>query len=314
MKYILVQGAAGFVAHYLLSRLVNGGYRYFILVDIKPIPGNILSYIKNIDAHVVTYEYSSLLNLPINLEYDIAISLAGLTDVDIGLVHPKDAFNANINIAIELGEWLRKSNPQTRLIYMSSDEVLGESFVPLPEDAPLRPTQPYAASKAAAEVVLHNYRDVYKLNIVTVRSCNLVGGYQRARKLIPVTVKNLLLSKPVPIYGNGEHMREWMSVNDLCEAIVGLMNSSVPCGVYQAASGTHLSVMEVVEIVSKAIGLPLKTRQVNGRLIHDKCYAMMTTRLQSVGWQPKIDPRQAIAQAAHEMANLAFLNEFPFLE
>ena len=78
-----------------------------------------------------------------------------------------------------------ESRQRARLIYLSSDEVLGESFVPLAEGALRRPSQPYAASKSAAEVVLSCYRDTYSLDVVIVRSCNLVGAHQRARKLIP---------------------------------------------------------------------------------------------------------------------------------
>ena len=314
MQTILVQGAAGFVAHSLLPKLIDVGFKHLILADLRPVPKELIEHLQSHGAFVETYEGDSLTSSMMGSEPSVIISLAGSTDVDIALEQPKKAFEANLKIAVDLAEWLRLSRHQVRAIYISSDEVLGESYIPLPEEAPLRPTQPYAASKAAAEIVLNNYRDVYNLNVVTLRSCNLVGGKQRARKLIPVTVKSLLSSQAIPIYGTGEHQREWMAVEDLCEAIILLLNQETPAGIYQAASGVHLSVNEVVAIVAKAIGQPVVKRMVKDRLVHDKSYAMITACLRTLGWNPKISPIGAIERAALEMTQTFALGEFDFIE
>jgi dTDP-glucose 4,6-dehydratase len=236
------------------------------------------------------------------------ISLAGVTNVDTALENPELAFRANIGIAIDLVEWLRLRPDRPRVVYISTDEVLGESWVALPEDAALKPTQPYAASKAAAELILHNYRDVYGLDVVTLRSCNLIGGQQRARKLIPVAVASLLEARPVPIYGRGTQMREWLAVEDLCDAVLAVLGRGVPSGVYQAASGVHLSVHEVVRIVAEAMGRTPKKIEVRDRPVHDRCYAMQSCRLRNYGWAPAIDPRHAIAAAARELASVRDLD------
>lgn len=308
----MVQGASGFVANSLLPQLIKCGFDHFILVDLRPIPKKLLTHLETLGASTEIYAQDNLFDISTNNKPSAVVALAGLTDVDIALQNPKQAFEANIKIAIELGEWLRHQSPRTRLVYLSSDEVLGESDLPLPEDAPLRPTQPYAASKAAAEIVLNDYRDVYKLDVVTLRSCNLIGGHQRARKLIPVAVRYLLLSEPVPIYGNGTHQREWMAVQDLCKAIMLLLNTEIPGGIYQASSGMHLSINEVVEIVAKAIGRSPQRCMVEDRLVHDRSYAMLSTRLRSIGWKPQIDPTTAIANAAREMVTANTIEDFDF--
>jgi dTDP-glucose 4,6-dehydratase len=236
-------------------------------------------------------------------EVAAAISLAGQTNVDVALRHPAAAFDANLRIAIDLGEWLRRGREDTQLIYMSSDEVLGETRVALPEDAVLRPTQPYAASKAAAEVVLHNYRDVYALNVTTLRSCNLVGGSHRAKKLVPVAARRIATARAVPIYGDGAQMREWMAVEDLASAILLLLGVPSANTVFQAATGVHLSVNEVVALVGRALNRSVRTARVRDRMVHDRCYAMSSARLRERGWKPRIDPRIAIMAAAREIAS-----------
>jgi dTDP-glucose 4,6-dehydratase len=241
---------------------------------------------------------------------DLVVSLAGITDVDQALRDPGRAFAGNINIAIDLCEWVRRKQPGARVIHLSSDEVLGESRTPLPETAPLRPTQPYAASKAAAELIINNYKAVYSLDLIILRSCNLIGGRQRARKLIPVAVDHLTRGEPVPVYGSGDHLREWMAAEDLCAAILCLVGAAAAEGTYQAASGIHLSIRDVIGIVAEALGLHPTLAHVAGRAVHDVCYAMDASRLRELGWETRIDPRHAIANAAREMGDAAAAGTF----
>jgi dTDP-glucose 4,6-dehydratase len=240
--------------------------------------------------------------LPFNADVqdlDALICLAGTTSVDAALQEPKKAIDENIALATDLAEWARCVNPTVKIVYMSSDEVLGESTEPLGEGAPLSPTQPYAASKAAAEIVLHNYRDVYKLNIVTLRSCNLVGPFQKKPKLIPTAVEAILANRPVPIQGDGNQLREWMDVEDLCRAIILLLQKDVAPQVYQATSGVKISVNDVVKIVAENLGFDLKTVRVPDRLVQDRSYAMQSNRLHSLGWYPASVPQDAIRRAVN---------------
>lgn len=301
---ILLHGSSGFVASYLLPRLQFGGACDVLCFDIKPPSPPTIAAMAAMDTRCRMVVGDSLSSIS-DADIDLVVSLAGVTDVDYALSNPAVAFTGNIRIAIELAEWLRNRASRARAIYISTDEVLGESREPLAEHAPIGATQPYAVSKAAAELILHNYRDVYDLDIVTLRSCNLVGGNQRAHKIIPVAVKALCNGDAVPIYGSGDHSREWMSVEDLCSAILLLSDRRNPRGVYQAGTGVHLTVKEVVQIVADALGTHLRTKRAPDRLVHDACYAMNPQRLSALGWRPTHNPREAIADAAREMA-LAF--------
>lgn len=282
---ILVVGSSGFVATTLLPKLGAVGYSEFVLVDRQQLAPAVLETLRGSGADVQQFTSDDLLDVG---EVSEVVCLAGATSVDAALDDPRTAIAVNTKIALDLAEWMRKY-PATRVVYMSSDEVLGESTTPLAEDAPLRPSQPYAASKAAAEVILHNYRDVYGLNLITLRSCNLIGPNQRRPKLIPTAVHSLLRGVPVPIHGTGAQLREWMSVDDLCSAILSLLDSRVAARVYHAASGVHASVLEVVQMVADVLGIPLQVGHVPDRLVQDLCYSMDATELRGLGWAPDQD-------------------------
>lgn len=303
MKKVLVTGAAGFVGKNLLSIIADEGIiDKLIFVDKHP-PTPYL--INKIESSGIKFKVFTSSRLPLDREskdVDSVICLAGATSVDAALLEPKRAIDENMALAADLAEWARCINPLVKIIYMSSDEVLGESLAPLGEDTPLNPTQPYAASKAAAEIVLHNYRDVYKLNIVTVRSCNLVGAFQKKPKLIPTAVEALLENRPVLIQGDGNQLREWMAVEDLCKAIILLLQKDVVPQVYQATSGVKISVNSVVKIIAEKLGVDLKTIRAPDRLVQDRSYAMQSDRLNSLGWYPVSIPQDAIGRAASLLA------------
>jgi dTDP-glucose 4,6-dehydratase len=310
MSAILVYGAAGFVAATLARGLASELQDRLILVDHREVPADLCTWLSSQGAEFAVYRTDSLRTLPRIDDLSAAVVLAGQTDVDEALVNPARAFESNIKIAIDAGEWLR-GNPRARLVYVSSDEVLGESFIPLDESAPHRPTQPYAASKAAAELVLHCYRDTYGLDVVTVRSCNLVGGRQRARKLIPTAVAHLTAGRPVPLFGAGTHCREWLAVEDLCDALCLVIRREDASGVYHCGSGRHLTVLEVIRLVADALNAEAHWRQVPDRRVHDRSYAMSCSRIRELGWSPRRDVTDSIKCAATAIAAAAADGDCP---
>jgi dTDP-glucose 4,6-dehydratase len=302
MSTILIYGAAGFVGTAFSSHLTREQADRAILVDRRPIPDAVCQSLERNRIGVMIHGATALCDLDLPPDIRTAVVLAGETDVDEGLTDPRRAFEQNIQIAIDAGEWLR-SRLRSRLFYLSSDEVLGESSAPLAENAPHRPTQPYAASKAAAETILHCYRDTYSLNVVTIRSCNLVGGHQRARKLIPIAVTNLAGGQEVPVHGSGNQSREWLAVEDLCSALITLVGSDAPSGVYHCSSGVSLTVLEVIRLLARALERRLQFQHVPDRLVQDRCYAMSCSRLRSLGWSPRHEVGAAIAAAARAMSS-----------
>ena len=296
----LVHGAAGFVGSALISHLNRTHVDELILTDRRPLEdwADRLAEVWGSEVTALQSDRLSDLDLP---QIDVAMVLAGQTDVDEGLLHPSRSFQANTEIAIDVSEWLLRS-PGTRVVYMSSDETLGESYIPLSEDAVMAPTQPYAASKATAEMIIDCYRRAYGLEFVVLRSCNLVGVQNNCRKLIPTAVEYLTEGQPVPVYGDGKYRREWLAVEDLCEAIRVLAFADYPLSLYHCSSGVHLGVIEVIELVAEALGVEPKWSHVADRLVHDRCYSMDSSRLRSFGWSPRYEVTGAIKLAAKTLA------------
>ncbi len=303
MSTVLIHGAAGFVASSLALRLADLGASRLVLVDQRPIPERLHARLIARGVAVEVHRAAALRDLTVDSPVDAVIVLAGQTDVDVALAEPALAFEQNTRIAVDAAEWLRVSRQRARLIYLSSDEVLGESFFPLPESSPPRPTQPYSASKSSAEVIFSCYRDTYSLDVIIVRSCNLVGDRQRARKLIPTAVMQLAQGKEVPIFGPGTCLREWLAVEDLCDAIGQLAFFDSPAEVYHCGSGVRLTALQVVGLVAAALGVEARWRHVQDRLVHDRAYAMDWSRLRSIGWSPRRDVPDAIMDAARSMAD-----------
>lgn len=300
MTRMLIHGAGGFVGGALLDHLTEADVDELILTDSRPVETwtNQTTGPPGIPTTVVQTEKLCGLDLPAP---DTLVALAGQTNVDEGLADPRKSFQSNIDIAIDLAEWLL-GHSGTQLIYLSSDETLGTSFTPLDEQARLAPSQPYATSKATSEMILNCYRETYGLKITIVRSCNLVGLQSGAQKLIPTAVEHLSAGQPVPVFGDGEYVREWLAVEDLCEALRLLAKGEVGHTLYHCSSGTHLNVREVIELVAEGLGVTAEWCFVADRLVHDRCYAMNSTRLRAYGWSPKHDVREAIRLAAKKLA------------
>jgi dTDP-glucose 4,6-dehydratase len=315
MKYprnILVQGAAGFVGKSLVPMLLEKeGIEKITLVDLKPI--DITNYEK-INKHIelLSITTDSLLSNQKIGEQDLVISLAGSTNVDEALEKPKKAFDLNLKIAVDLGEWIRVQSRKPTLLFISSDEVLGESFSPLAEDSPINPTQPYAVSKAVGEIILQNYSTVYGEKVVILRTCNLIGPNIRARKLLPVAINSIFFNMPIKVYGDGSARREWMDVDDFCGAIDTLVTNNISEGIFQASSGLQFSVNEVIEIIKEELNVSVECEMGNFRKINDRCYSSSTEKLRSLGWFPKKNPRTSIADVARLLFNINIIKEFEF--
>jgi dTDP-glucose 4,6-dehydratase len=310
MPTVLVTGASGFVGRSLLPALFRAGSHKIVVLDREPLPQGTRTALSEAGGTATEILSESLPDSSLIPDLSCVVALAGTTSVDAALAEPRAAIEGNLRIAVDLAEWARTNKRRVRVVYVSSDEVLGGSVQPLPESAALAPTQPYAASKAAAEILLHCYRDVYHLNIATLRSCNLVGPGQSEPKLLPVTVRALLENRPVPIHGSGEQSREWMDVDDLVNAILILMDPDTPASVYQAASGVHLPVSKVVELVASGLQRRLVVEHVTDRKVQDPSYAMGTDRLSNLGWKVQHDPIASIGKAAIDLA-AEFSNQQP---
>lgn len=182
-----------------------------------------------------------------------------------------------------------------RLVHISTDEVYGdtdiESFDEFRETDKLNPSSPYSAAKAAADHMIGAYVRTYGLNASIVRPTNNYGPYQYPEKLIPFFIKRMLQGRTLPIYGTGQNLREWLYVEDCCKGIELVMNEGKPGEVYNIGSG--------VRETSVYIGGELtKTNErfefITDRPGHDRRYAVDSTKIKELGWEPEMDIREGL--------------------
>lgn len=175
-------------------------------------------------------------------------------------------------------------------VQISTDEVYGsaaagESFT---EDAPLKPGSPYAASKSAADLLVLSYMTTYKLPAIILRCTNNYGPYQFPEKLIPLMIANALENKPLPVYGDGQHERDWLYVEDYCRAIVLALECGQVGEIYNVSSGSPCPNLEVVRTLLKSLGKPESLIQfVEDRPGHDRRYALDSSKIRGLGWKPQ---------------------------
>jgi dTDP-glucose 4,6-dehydratase len=189
-------------------------------------------------------------------------------------------------------EAIRKHNHKARFLQVSTDEVYGEALEgSFTENTPLKPSNPYSASKAAADMFVLSYHRTFGLNGSITRCTNNFGPYQLPEKLIPKTVIRALRDLPIPIYGKGTNIRDWIYVVDHCEAISTVLEKGKPGEVYNVSAGNEVT---NIEIVNKIIALLKKPESlitfVEDRPGHDTRYSLDSTKARNeLGWKPKFD-------------------------
>lgn len=175
-----------------------------------------------------------------------------------------------------------------RMIHISTDEVYGDvptgfSF----EDAPMNPSNPYAASKAAADMLVRTYAKTHRLSVAVVRSGNNYGTHQYPEKLIPLTITNLIEGKHIPVHGTGEHKRSWVHVHDFCRAVDLIAHNEQAIGVYNIA-GEHRTNLEIMQLVARTLQKDLQPLLsfVSDRPIADFRYAPHAGKIErELSWQ-----------------------------
>jgi dTDP-glucose 4,6-dehydratase len=186
-----------------------------------------------------------------------------------------------------------------RFLHISTDEVYGdkEGKEPSTEASPLSPSSPYAATKAAADLLCFSYRRTYGLPIIVTRSSNNYGPYQFPEKLIPLLIRNGLNGLELPVYGDGKQIRDWLFVEDNCRAILGVLEKGKVGSIYNIGTSEERTNLDVVHGICDAIArrqgaesekLEARIRFVTDRPGHDRRYALDTTKVRAeIGWKPQ---------------------------
>jgi dTDP-glucose 4,6-dehydratase len=218
---------------------------------------------------------------------DVIVNFAAESHVDRSILSPGPVIETNIRGTFTLLEAAR-TYKTPRFLHVSTDEVYG-SIEP-PHDAvesdPLRPSSPYSASKAGSDLLVLSYFVTFHMPVLVTRASNNYGPYQFPEKLIPLMISNALDGNPLPIYGDGMQIRDWLFVDDHCRAILGAIERGREGEVYNIGGSRALPNVEVVKKILNAVDQPLSLmRTVTDRPGHDRRYALSSEKLiRETGW------------------------------
>ncbi len=228
---------------------------------------------------------------------DAVVNFAAETHVDRSITGPEDFITTDVLGTHVLLETVR-AHAVPRYLQVSTDEVYGDvetgSSV---ESDPLRPSSPYSASKAAADLMVLAYRRTFGAPVLITRSSNNYGPYQYPEKLVPLFVTNLLDAQPVPVYGDGGNVRDWIFVSDNCRAIDLVLRAGADGEVYNIGGGHEVANLDLTRALLDALGLGDEMiRRVADRAGHDRRYSVDCTKLRALGWAPQVPFDQGLAR------------------
>jgi dTDP-glucose 4,6-dehydratase len=223
---------------------------------------------------------------------DVIVNFAAESHVDRSILSPAPVFETNLRGTFTLLEAARP-HKTPRFLHVSTDEVYGSIDAPAEADEnfPLRASSPYSASKAGSDLLALSYFTTYKMPVLVTRASNNYGPYQFPEKLIPLMISNAFESKPLPIYGDGMQVRDWLYVDDHCRAILAVIERGREGQIYNIGGNRALANVEVVRQILAITGKPeslMKT--VTDRPGHDRRYALSSEKImREAGWTPQVE-------------------------
>lgn len=285
---ILVTGGLGFIGSNFVRYLTEKGEADEIVVVDAMRYGSNEDNLKDVKCKIVKGDICNYdLMVKLIRDAEVIVNLAAESHVDRSIANPYAFLESNTIGTIIILEAMRKANKDSHLIHVSTDEVYGdiekESFK---EDSPLKPSSPYSASKAAADMFVLAYVRTYKIDARITRCTNNYGPYQFPEKLIPKAIIRAKLGLKVPIYGTGRNVRDWIYVKDHCEAINYVMEKGKTGEIYNISSGEEKMNLEVVMEVLKLMDKPDLIEFVEDRPGHDIRYSLDSSKIRSLGWKP----------------------------
>ena len=230
-------------------------------------------------------------------QVDAVVNIAAETHVDRSIADPNVFLQNNTLGTFTILEAIRRHNHKARLLQVSTDEVYGEAVEgSFTEETPPHPSNPYSASKAAADMFVLSYHRTFGLNVSITRCTNNFGPYQLPEKLIPKTVIRALRDLPIPIYGKGTNVRDWIFVGDHCEAINTVLEKGKPGEIYNVSASNEKTNIDIVKKIISQLKKPESLITfVEDRPGHDIRYSLDSTKLRNeLGWKPKTNFEQTL--------------------
>ncbi|QGS37379.1 dTDP-glucose 4,6-dehydratase [Aerococcus viridans] len=297
---ILVTGGAGFIGSNFVYHMLNKYHEYEIIcVDNLTYAGNLSTLqeaFKNekFSFHKVDIaDRKAVFSLFEEVRPDIVVNFAAESHVDRSIENPSIFVDTNISGTVVLMDASIKYDVK-RYHQVSTDEVYGDLPLDKPEllfteETPLKTSSPYSSSKASADLFVHAYNRTYGLPITISRCSNNYGPNHFPEKLIPLMIINALNDKPLPVYGDGMNVRDWLYVEDHCEAIDLIIHDGKIGEVYNVGGHNEMANIDIVKLICKTLEKPESLiTYVNDRKGHDRRYAIDPTKIHSeLGWLPK---------------------------
>lgn len=321
---ILVTGGAGFIGTNFVLKCIKELDEHIINLDKLTYAGNLdnLKSVENNKRHIFIKGDIGNSNLVDDIlqkhKPRAIINFAAESHVDRSINSPQQFLQTNVLGTFSLLEsarnyWQGLSKPQQddfRFLHISTDEVYGTlaaSEAPFSEASQYQPNSPYSASKAASDHFVRAYHHTYGLPVLTTNCSNNYGPYQFPEKLIPLTIHNALNGKEIPIYGDGLQIRDWLFVEDHCDAIMRVLNRGNIGEVYNIGGLSEKTNIEVVEYICQMLdelspradtkSYKSQITHIKDRPGHDKRYAIDTTKIkESLGWNPELTFEEGISR------------------
>jgi dTDP-glucose 4,6-dehydratase len=298
MKRLLVTGAAGFIGTNFVRRVLDVRPDWTIVAyDALTYAGNLANLAGLEATGRFEFIHADICDADaVAAAFDprpwAVINFAAESHVDRSIVGAAEFVRTNVLGTQVLLDRARRSDLH-RFVQVSTDEVYGSLGQEgrFTEHSPLAPNSPYSASKAAADLLVRAYHVTHGLSALVTRCSNNYGPYQFPEKVIPLFVTNLLEDQPVPLYGDGLNIRDWIHVQDHCDALLRVLEAGVPGEVYNIGADNELTNRALTYAILHALGKDESLiRPVKDRPAHDRRYAIDSGKLRrELGWQPRVD-------------------------
>jgi dTDP-glucose 4,6-dehydratase len=304
---LLVTGAAGFIGTSFVREALErrSEVERLVAVDLLTYAGNFTNIAPCCGDRRFRFERLDVADragvsaLLADEDIDVVVHFAAESHVDRSIEDHAPFLHTNVHGVIALLEAARAHRPLRRFVHVSTDEVYGSVATGrVTEDAATRPSSPYAASKAAADAFAVAFATTHGVPVTITRCCNNYGPFQFPEKLIPLFVTNALEGEPLPLYGDGEQVRDWIHVADHCAALWHLLGRNDPPGVvYNVSAHDARPNREVTQAILRIVGGDERSiRHVADRPGHDRRYAIDASRLLATGWRPTRDFASGLAE------------------
>jgi len=308
---LLVTGGLGFIGSNFI-RYVLSIYSNIEIINLDSLSyganlANLKDVEKNPNYKLVRGNISNkkLVNKIVN-HVDVIVNIAAETHVDRSISNPQPFFKSNTLGTFNLLEAARRAKIE-KLVHVSTDEIYGAAprATSFKESDTLSPSNPYSASKAAADIFVMAYHKTYGLKTIITRCTNNFGFYQFPEKFIPKTIIRALLNLKIPVYGSGKQIRDWIYVTDHSEAVYLTLEKGKSGKIYNISAGNELENVKVVELILSLLGKPREMIEfVEDRPGHDIRYSLDSMKIRvELGWRPKHSFEEALRQTVDWYVN-----------